>query len=85
MIEVIASSISDAIKIEKNGGNLIELVTALTEGGLTPSYALIKNVIKQVNIPVNVIIRTHSKAFIYSKEDLEVMKEDIRIAEKLWL
>jgi copper homeostasis protein len=83
MLEVIATSIEDAIKIEKNGGNRIELVSALTEGGLTPSFALIKYVVGEVKIPVNIMIRPHSKSFVYSKEDLKVMKEDITVAEDL--
>ena len=42
MIEVIATSVDDAIAIEKYGGMRIELSSALSEMGITPSYALIK-------------------------------------------
>lgn len=83
MIEIIASTVEDAIKIERCGGERIELVSALSEGGLTPSYGVIKNVISSVNIPVNVIIRPHSKNFIYTDKDIKIMQEDIRIAKEL--
>lgn len=83
MIEIIATTIEDAIRIDKYGGDRIELVSALTEGGLTPSYSLIKNVVKNVSIPVNVMIRPHAKSFIYSKEEIKLMKEDIIIAKEL--
>lgn len=83
MLEIIATCIDDAIKIEKNGGDRIELVSSLTEGGLTPSYGLIDEVMKRVSIPVNVMIRPHAKSFIYSDEDIKIMIEDIKIAKKL--
>lgn len=83
MLEVIATCIDDAIKIEQNGGQRIELVSSLTEGGLTPSYALIKSVVEKVQIPVNAMIRPHAKSFIYSQDDINIMIEDIKIVKSL--
>lgn len=83
MIEIIATCLDDAIKIEKNGGDRIELISALTEGGLTPSYGLIKKVLENVNIPVNIMIRPHAKYFTYSKRDIDTMIEDIEMVKKL--
>jgi copper homeostasis protein len=56
MLEIIATTVEDAKRIEASGANRIELVSALTEGGLTPSYGLIKKVVESVTIPVNVMI-----------------------------
>lgn len=83
MLEIIATTIQDAKIIEKCGADRIELVSALTEGGITPSYALIKNVVNRVKIPVNVMIRPHSKSFNYTEEEISIMKEDILIAKEL--
>lgn len=83
MLEVIATCLEDAKRIERGGGKRIELITAFTEGGLTPSYALIKNVITAVSIPVHVMIRPHAKSFIYSNEEIGLMREDIRVAKEL--
>ncbi|PEA52658.1 copper homeostasis protein [Bacillus pseudomycoides] len=83
MLEVIATCLEDAKRIERGGGKRIELITAFTEGGLTPSYALIKNVIAAVSIPVHVMIRPHAKSFVYSYEEIELMREDIRVAKEL--
>ena len=83
MIEIIATSVEDAIRIESCGGERIELVSSLSEGGLTPSYGIIKNVINSVSIPVNVIVRPHSKSFVYSDEDIKIIIEDIKIAREL--
>jgi copper homeostasis protein len=77
LIEYIATSVEDAIVIEKSGADRIELVTRLEEGGLTPSYELIEKVSASVNIPVNVMVRPYGHSFIYTKNDLEMMKRDI--------
>jgi copper homeostasis protein len=82
MLEIIAETLKDALIIEENGGDRIELISALSEGGLTPSYGLVKQVISQVSIPVNVMIRPHSASFEYSR-DIEVMREDARIFNEL--
>ncbi|MDP7978151.1 copper homeostasis protein CutC [Bacillus sp. WLY-B-L8] len=83
MLEVIATCLEDAKRIERGGAKRIELITAFTEGGLTPSYALIKSVIAAVSIPVHVMIRPHAKSFVYSNEEIELMREDIRVVKEL--
>lgn len=83
MIEIIATTLEDARRIEEGGADRIELVSALTEGGLTPSYALIKNVVQSVNVPVNVMIRPHARSFVYSDAEIKLMTEDILMAKEL--
>ncbi|WP_459502620.1 copper homeostasis protein CutC [Bacillus sp. C1] len=83
MLEVIATCLEDVKRIEKAGGNRIELISAYTEGGLTPSYAFIKRAVEAVHIPIHVMIRPHAKSFIYTVEEIEMMKEDIQIAQEL--
>ncbi|WP_197277469.1 copper homeostasis protein CutC [Bacillus sp. FJAT-27245] len=83
LIEYIATTLEDALLIEESGADRIELVSALTEGGLTPSYAMVEAVVKYTEIPVNVMIRPHSQSFVYSEADLEIMRKDIAIAGSL--
>ena len=83
ILEVIATSIKDAIVAAENGADRIELVSGIAEGGLTPSYGLIKGVVNTIDIPVNVMIRPHSLSFCYNKEDLTTMIEDIKVVRKL--
>lgn len=83
MLEIIGMTVEDAKIIEDCGADRIELVSALTEGGLTPSFGLIERVVNSVKIPVNVMIRHHAKSFIYSKEDVLIMRKDISIIKKL--
>ncbi|UNK17352.1 copper homeostasis protein CutC [Paenibacillus sp. N3/727] len=77
ILEVIATTLQDALIAEECGADRIELITAVTEGGLTPSIGLIERVTERVNIPVNVMIRPHSRSFIMDDEDLETMLADI--------
>ena len=83
MLEIIGMSVEDAKAIEYCGANRIELVSALTEGGLTPSFSMIEKVVNSVDIPVNVMIRNHARSFRYSEYDLEVMQKDIEIIKSL--
>ena len=83
MIEIIAMTLEDARRIEEAGANRIELVSALTEGGLTPSLSMIEAVSYAVKIPVNVMVRPHAKSFIYTDEEIEIMRNDIQKVQKL--
>lgn len=83
LVEYIATSIKDAILIEKSGADRIELVSGLTEGGITPSYGLIEKTVSSVRIPVNVMVRPHAQSFCYSSEDIAIMKQDIKIIRSL--
>lgn len=83
MLEIIGMSVEDAVAIEKCGADRIELVSALTEGGLTPSYGLIEAVVNKIKIPVNVMIRHHAKSFVYSDEDIKIMVRDIEKVKEI--
>lgn len=83
MLEIIGMTVEDAKMIEACGADRIELVSALTEGGVTPSFGLIERVINSVNIPVNVMIRHHANSFMYSEEDINIMLKDIEIVNSI--
>lgn len=57
MLEVIASSLKDAIEAEKGGAGRLEIVRDLKRGGLTPSYELVKEIKQSVDLPVRVMLR----------------------------
>ncbi len=83
LIEIIVQHAEDAILAEKHGANRLELVTAMTEGGLTPSYGIIKDVVGAVSIPVHVMVRPHGYSFTYSEDDKRVILEDIKVCKEL--
>lgn len=82
-LEVIATSVVDVQLAEAYGADRIELISGIAEGGITPSYGLIAYAVQATSLPVHVMIRPHANSFCYSKTDVEIMKEDIRIAKKL--
>lgn len=77
ILEVIATNVRDAIDAERFGADRIELVTGIAEGGLTPSIGMIERVVAAVDIPVNVMVRPHSRSFCYDEDDIDVMLRDI--------
>lgn len=79
MIEIIASSLSDAQAIERGGADRIELVSALSEGGYTPSIGLVQSVIERIKIPTAVMLRPNRQDFYYSNNELEVLRRDAMI------
>ncbi|WP_341313448.1 copper homeostasis protein CutC [Paraburkholderia sp. IMGN_8] len=78
LLEVIATTVADARLAAQAGANRIELVTAMGEGGLTPSIGLIEAVVAAAGIPVNVIVRPHSRSFVFDADDYAVMLRDVR-------
>ncbi|HEX3378214.1 MAG TPA: copper homeostasis protein CutC [Paraburkholderia sp.] len=78
LLEVIATTVADARAAAQAGADRLELVTAMGEGGLTPSVGLIEAVVAVAGVPVNVIVRPHSRSFVYDADDYAVMLRDIR-------
>lgn len=83
MIEFIASSLSDAQAIEQGGGNRIELVTALSEGGYTPSIGLVQAIAERVKLPLTVMLRPNRSDFYYTNNELEILRRDAVIFNQL--
>lgn len=81
--EVCVGNYKEAILAMKKGADRIELCDNLLEGGTTPSYGTIKKAKENIKAPINVIIRPRGGDFIYSKEEKEIMMEDIKICNDL--
>lgn len=76
-------SFLEALEAQELGAERVELCDNLSEGGTTPSYGTIKMVVEKLNIPVFVIIRPRGGDFYYTPEEIEIMKEDIKICKEL--
>lgn len=76
-IEVIVQNREEAIEAENLGVDRLELVTAIEEDGLTPSFKVMDEVLHAVSIPVQIMIRPHSKSFHYNHEAMEEVLEAI--------
>ena len=81
--EVCVESFSEALAAEKRGADRIELCDNLYLGGTTPSYGTIKMAMEKLTIPAFPIIRPRGGDFCYSKEEIEIMKEDIKVCKSL--
>ena len=71
--------------IERGAGR-IELCDNLAVGGTTPSNGVIIQVLdycKKLSIPVVTMVRPRGGDFIYSKQELHIMEEDIKNAVRL--
>ncbi|XP_074000149.1 copper homeostasis protein cutC homolog [Rhodnius prolixus] len=81
-MEVAVDCIESVIKAELGGAIRIELCSALSEGGLTPSLGFLNLCRKHSTLPVFPMIRCRGGDFVYSAEEMEIMSEDIRIMKE---
>ncbi len=80
VVEICADSVESATIAEAAGAGRIELCSALTEGGVTPSAGLIEAVRRETNIRLHVLIRPRSGDFLYNDTEFTVMRRDIDTA-----
>ena len=76
--EACVESFEKSLEAQNNGANRIELCENLAVGGTTPSYGTVKVCLEKLNIPIFPMIRARGGNFVYSKEEIEIMKEDIK-------
>jgi copper homeostasis protein len=80
-VEICVDSASGAFAAERGGADRIELCDNLMEGGTTPSAGCIKVARRGLKSGLQVIIRPRGGDFLYTQEEFEVMREDVRMAK----
>ncbi len=75
--ELCTDSVEGAVIAGKYGFKSVELCAALSVGGLTPSYGLIRQCVARSNAEIHVMIRHREGGFQVSSQDLQTMKMDI--------
>jgi copper homeostasis protein len=83
VFELCAENIQACIAAREGGASRIELCTALSEGGMTPSHGLIREAVLRSGLPVHVLIRPRPGDFVYDTPEFEVMREDLAHANRM--
>jgi copper homeostasis protein len=79
LLEVCVEDIAGLMAAVEGGGDRIELCSALAVGGLTPSAGLMAAA-ASMPVPAYAIIRPRAGSFVYSADELAIMKRDIDAA-----
>lgn len=82
-IEVCVDNIYSILNAQSAGADRIELCSALSEGGLTPSYGMLKEVRAITKIPVFVMLRPRRGDFVYHDSEVKMMLHDIQMIKSL--
>ena len=83
LIEIATSDFLTTKSAVEGGADRIELCANLAEGGTTPSYAHIKKCREAFDIALFPIIRPRGGDFLYTKDEFEIMKNDIKLCKEL--
>ena len=82
-LELCTDSVEGAEMASTFGLNRIELCSALSEGGLTPSYGLIKAVRESANCEIHLMIRPYGGPFQMDSKALNLAETDMERAADL--
>lgn len=81
LLEVCAADIDSVIAARDAGAARVELCSALSEGGVTPSAGFLQTAVAlRGEMKINVLIRPRGGDFLYSEEEAAIMEADVRIA-----
>ena len=82
-LEICVDSVKSAINAERGKATRLELCSNLIIGGTTPTKSLFEEVKKNVDIPINVLIRPRFGDFLYSDYEVNIIKNEIKMFKKL--
>lgn len=82
-LEVIATSVEDAIAAAAGGADRIEVIADPAVGGLTPPLSLVEDIMDAVSLDIQVMIRPHARSFVYTEQELSYMAGQISAIRSL--
>ena len=78
LLEICVESIDSVRAAIAGGADRIELCSALAIGGLTPYAALLRQIRAESDIAVRCLMRPRAGDFVYTKDELVMLAEQIR-------
>ena len=77
VLEICVDSLASARAAIAGGADRLELCSALLAGGLTPYEALLRQIRAESDIPIRCLMRPRPGDFLYTPEELELMRRQI--------
>lgn len=78
-LEICCGSYEDGVSAYRAGAERIELNSALSLGGLTPSLGTLRLLKRDTNLEIICMVRNRGGGFCYSEAEYQIMMEDARI------
>lgn len=82
-VEICVDSVAGAVAAQLGGADRVELCDNLLEGGTTPSAGCLKLARRHLKIGLQAMIRPRGGDFLYDDWEMEVMREDVRLAKEI--
>ena len=82
-LEIIGFTIEGCIMAQRAGAHRIELCDSPADGGTTGSYGFIKAAREKLQIELFPIIRPRGGDFLYSDDEFEIMKTDVKLCKDI--
>jgi copper homeostasis protein len=82
-LEICCFNIQSAINAQQAGASRIELCADPSDGGTTPSLGTIKTARENLHINLYPIIRPRGGDFLYSREEFEIMMNDVVLCKQI--
>ena len=78
ILEICVDSLASARAAIAGGADRLELCSALSIGGLTPYASLLRQIRAESDIPIRCLMRPRAGDFLYTREEIAMMAEQIR-------
>ncbi len=78
ILETPVFTVEAALKAAEYGADRLELCSSFYEGGETPGPGFLSFLKEKIDIPVFVMIRPRGGDFVYTNDEVEVMKREIK-------
>ena len=82
-LEVCVDSVESAMAEARGGADRLELCSNLLIGGTTPTAALFREIRKQSDIRIHVLIRPRFGDFCYSDYEFNIIREEVKLFREL--